>query len=330
MNSEAPFETNKEILAQAQQRGYPISATQLVRWHRAGLLPRPRQHPLKEARGTCSLYPSGTGEQVVLLCSLQRNERRFAHLAWQVWLAGYPVDLHLIRAQLAHAAVRLARWTQWFIDFKHLMHATDTSEEAYFLFESYAAGDLRFQLVRRIRKRIGRQYFPTFLRLLVELATDLDTQMTSYYDEDEWLLDLRILARGLGLEKRFVQKKDALEYYLVQILMPQLRWLFHRLQKVDWEHLLENAANFDLLQTRDELCNWLMRVEHARQFRDRLPNDYPRWDLSAQHLFRSLATTDQALVLVGWLALRSLSPSWLSEITFRVPAHSFSLRQEAK
>jgi len=64
--------------------------------------------------------------------------------------------------------------------------------------------------------------------------------------------------------------------------------------------------------------------------RDQLPNDYPRWDLNVQDLFRSLSTTDQALVLAGWLALRSLSPSWLSEITFRVPAHSFSLQLEAK
>ena len=330
MNSEVPFETNKEILAQAQQRGYPISATQLVRWHRAGLLPRPHQHPLKGARGTCALYPSGTGEQVVLLCSLRRNERRFAHLAWQLWLAGYPVDLRLIRGQLTQATLRLARWEQWFADFAQAMHGKDDAEEALDLVEHYAAGDLHFLPLRRIRKRTGRQHFPTFLRLLTSLATESGSKTVGDYDEREWLFDLRVLALGLGLEKRFVQKKDPLEYYLVQVLMPQLHWLFHQLQKVDWEHLMENAANFDLLQTRDELCTWLMRIEHARQFRDQLPNDYPRWDLSALHLFRSLSTTDQALVVVSWLALRSLSSSWLSEITFRIPAHSFSLQQEAQ
>jgi hypothetical protein len=326
MKSDQLSETRQEVLAQARQRGYPISATQLVRWHRAGLLPRPRQHPLKGARGTCSCYPSGTGEQVVLLCSLQRNERRFAHLAWQLWLAGYPVDLRLIREQLAHAALRLARWRRWFADFNE----KDASGEALDLIEHYAAGDLHSQPLRRIRKRTGRQHFPTFLRLLAKLATEPGSETTGDDDERERVFDLRILALGLGLEKRFVQKKDPLEDYLVQVLIPQLHWLFRHLLEVHWEPLLESATDFDLLQTRDELCSWLMRLGNARQFRDRLPNDYPRWDLNAQDLFRSLSTPDQALVLVGWFALRSYSPSWLSEITFCVPAHSSFLRREAK
>jgi hypothetical protein len=141
-------------------------------------------------------------------------------------------------------------------------------------------------------------------------------------DEHERLLDLRILALGLGMEKRFVQKKDALEYYLDRALIPQLRWLFARLQEVRWEHLLENATDFDLLQTRDELCTWLMRLSNAHYYRDRLPNDYPRWALNAQDIFRSLPTTDQALVLVSWLALHLRSSSWLYDLTLRIPTHS--------
>jgi hypothetical protein len=330
MNSDAPSETSQEVLTQARQRGYIISATQLVRWHRAGLLPRPRQHPLKGARGTCPLYPSGTDEQVVLLCSLRRNERRLAHLAWQLWLAGFPVDLRLIRVQLAQATLRLARWRQWFADFKQALHGKDASGEALDLIEHYAAGDLHSQPLRRIRKRTGRQHFSTFLRLLTKLATELGSETTGDYDKREWLFDLRILALGLGLEKRFVQKKDPLEYYLVQVLMPQLHWLFRRLQEVGWEPLLESVTDFDLLQTRDEQCTWLMRFSNARYYRDRLPDDYPRFDLNVPDIFRSLPTTDQALVFVSWVALRSLSPSWLSEILFRVPAHSFSLQREAK
>jgi hypothetical protein len=295
----------------------------LVRWHRAGLLPRPRQLPLKGARGTCSLYPSGTGEQLILLCAFRTAERRFAHLAWQLWLAGYPVDLRLIRVQLAHATLRLTRWRRWLVDFKQAVQAMDASGVALSFIERYATGDLHSQLLRRIRKRIGGHHFPTFLRLLVELTTELSSETTSNYDKHEWLLDLRILALGLGLEKRFVQKKDPLEYYLVQVLMPQLHWLFLRLQEVRWEQLLESATDFDLLQTRDELCSWLMRLGNARQYRDQLPTDYPSFDLNAQDIFRSLPTTDQALVLVGWLALRSLSSSWLNEIIFRVPAYAF-------
>lgn len=330
MHTNSSNETSEVLLTLVRQNGYIISPTQLVRWHRAGLLPRPRQLPLKEARGTYSLYPSGTSEQLLLLCSLRTAERRLSHLAWQMWLAGYPVALHLIRAQLAQATLRLARWRRWFADFKQVIHGENASGEALDLIERYAAGDLHSQPLRRIRKRTGRQHFPTFLRLLVKLATEQGSETTGHDDEREWLFDLRILALGLGLKKRFVQKKGPFEYYLVQVLMPQLHWLFRRLQEVRWEQLLESASDFDLLQTRDELCTWLMRLRNARHYRDRLPDDYPSFDLNASDIFRSLPTTDQALVLVGWLTLRSLSPFWLSEITFRVPAHASSLQQEAK
>jgi hypothetical protein len=84
MNTDASFEKSADVLTLARQQGYSLSALQLVRWHRAGLLPRPQQQPLKAARGTCSLYPPGTGEQVLLLCSLHPRERRLAHLAWQL------------------------------------------------------------------------------------------------------------------------------------------------------------------------------------------------------------------------------------------------------
>jgi hypothetical protein len=307
MNSDSSYERSEDLLTLARQHGYSITTTQLVRWHRAGLLRRPRQEPLLGARGTCSLYPVGTGEQLLLLCSLRTTERRFSHLAWQLWLAGYPVALPIIRAQLECAAQRFAHWMLWFDRFKQALHPQDASGETLDLIEHFGVADLHSQLLRRIRKRIGRERFPTFLRILVELATGSSDETACVYDEYERHLDLRILARGLGLEKRFVQKQDPLEYYLVQFLMPQVRWLFTRLQEIRWEGLLSNTTDFGLLEMRDDLCSWLMRWGNARQYQDRLPNDYPRWDINFQETFRSLPLADQAIVLVCWLALHSSS-----------------------
>jgi hypothetical protein len=309
MNTDAPYETSEELLTLTRQHGYNISPTQLARWHRAGLLPRPRQQPLKEARGTCSLYPIGTGKQLLLLCSLRTTERRFSHLAWHLWLAGYPVALQIIRTQLEYANQRLARWLRWFSDFKQAMHTQDAPEEVLDLIERYAQANLHTQPLRRIRKRIGREYFPTFLHILVKLATEPGDETIHTYDGDERLLDLRILALGLGMAKRFVQKKDALEYYLVQFLMPQLHWVFDRLQEIHWEHLMENTTDFDLLQSRDELRNGL-RVRAGnkarnKEYQSHLPKDYPRWQINLQETFHSLPMADQALVLVVWVALRS-------------------------
>ncbi len=211
MNIDASYEKSVELLTLARQQGYPISALQLVRWHRAGLLPRPQQQPLKEARGTCSFYPPGTGEQLLLLCSLRARERRLSHLAWQLWLAGYRVEYRIIRTQLQLATVRISHWIQWFAGFKQAIYQQDT-EQALNLIEHFAEGPLRSQPLRRIRKRIGREDFSTFLSRLLELAVVEDSgEIGSAVDEHERQLDLRILARGLGLEKRFVSKKDFLE-----------------------------------------------------------------------------------------------------------------------
>jgi hypothetical protein len=302
MSSIASHETGETLVALARQNGHRISQTQLARWHRVGLLPRPRQLPLKTARGTCSCYPDGTGKQLLALCSLRATERRLAHLAWQLWLAGYPVALPIIRAHLAQAAQRIDRWLVWF---KRAIKTPDMPGEIMDLLERFAQEDVPFPPLRRIRKRIGREHFPTFLRMLIELATETEDEATHRDDQYERLIDLHILARGLGLEKRFVQRNDTLAYYLAQVVIPQLRWVLAQLQAVDWKQIVEHATDFDLLQTRDELCSWMMRWGKARQYWDRLPADYPRWQIDTQQMFSSLSTADQALILVGWLALRT-------------------------
>lgn len=330
MNIDAFAEKSAELLTLARQQGHSISAHQLVRWHRAGLLPRPQQHPLKEARGTCSLYPPGTGEQLLLLCSLRERERRLAHLAWQMWLAGYRVENRLIRTQLQQAAVRISHWMQWFAGFKQVVSQHD-SEQALDRIERYATGPLPLQALRRMRKRIGREHFSTFLSRLLELAVEDSGQRASTADEDERQLDVRIVARGLGLEKRFVSRKEALDSYLVGFLLPHLRWFFRWTQAIDWEELLEQVTDFEVLQARDDLCTWLMRLGNARYYRDRLPDDYPSFEIDFQELFRALSTTDQALVLVVWLALRTLSSSWLDEmpaITIGPDGPSYANREQ--
>jgi hypothetical protein len=313
MDIDASFEKSTEVLALARQHGYPISAHQLVRWHRAGLLPRPQQHPLTGTRGTCSLYPPGTGEQFLLLCSLRQRERRLAHLAWHLWLAGYRVEDNIIRMQLQQAAIRLSQWMQWFADFKRAS-SQRAPEQALDRIERYAEGPLPLQPLRRVRKRIGRAHFSTFLSRLLDLALEESGKGASPADEHERQFDLRILARGLGLEKRFVSKKEARNSYLVGFLLPLLRWFFRWTQEMDWEALVEHVTVFEVLQARDDLRNWLMRLGHARHSRERLPDDYPSFEIDLQELFQALSAPDQALVLLVWLALRTLPSSWLDEI----------------
>ncbi len=313
MNIEASCEKSTEVLLRARQQGYMLSPYQLVRWHRAGLLPRPQQYPLKSARGTYSLYPPGTSEQVLLLCSLRKHERRLSHLAWQMWLAGYRVEDRLIRVQLQQAAMRLSLWMQQLVDIKQSLARHD-DEQVLEQIERFAEGPLRLQALRRLRKRIGREHFSTFLLCLLDLTREEDGERDSLADEQERQFDRRILARGLGLEKRFVNKQEALNLYLVGFLLPRLRWFFRCLQALDWQGLLEHTTTCEVLQARDDLRNWLMRQANGRHYRQRLPNEYPSFEIDFPQLFEALSMADQALVLLVWLALRTLPSALLDEL----------------
>jgi hypothetical protein len=96
-----PPEPRDQVIEYAAALGYPVSAAQLARWHRAGLLPRPRQRPLGRGRGTETSYPSGTSVQVVALCQIKEEEHRLDRVAFRLWWEGFPVETAVIRSQLA-------------------------------------------------------------------------------------------------------------------------------------------------------------------------------------------------------------------------------------
>jgi hypothetical protein len=93
-------ESREHVIAYASGLGYLVTPTQLVRWHRAGLLPRPSQRSLGRGRGTTTTYPPGTAAQVVALCQIKDDERRLDRIAFRLWWEGFNVDLAVIREQL--------------------------------------------------------------------------------------------------------------------------------------------------------------------------------------------------------------------------------------
>jgi hypothetical protein len=96
-------ESRDQVIGYAAEFGYDVSASQLARWHRAGLLPRPRQRPLGRGKGTETIYPPGASAQVVALCQIKDEERRLDQVAFRLWWDGFAIDPELIKAQLAAA-----------------------------------------------------------------------------------------------------------------------------------------------------------------------------------------------------------------------------------
>ena len=97
-------ESRDDLIKSAASLGYAITAAQLARWHRAGLLPRPSQRSLGRGRGTETVYPAGTSVQLVALCHRKEEERRLDRLAFGLWWDGFTVDPDVIKGLLKASA----------------------------------------------------------------------------------------------------------------------------------------------------------------------------------------------------------------------------------
>lgn len=82
---EERWETTAELLAVAEKVGCSLTPGLLARWHRAGVLPTPKQRSLGRGRGSVSCYPPGSRDQLVVLLSLRPRRRRLDELAWAMW-----------------------------------------------------------------------------------------------------------------------------------------------------------------------------------------------------------------------------------------------------
>lgn len=307
-------ESGKHLLELAQEHGYSVSAMQLARWHRAGLLLRPKQLALGRGQGTQSLYPVGTGEQLLLLCELRKHERRLAHLAWRIWWEGYPVDLQLIRKILEKTAAQLSERIRWFVAIKQLEQVNDdkTMEEPEQLLdfiERFATADLDYKPLRRVRKRLGKEQFATFIRMLIDIASGTFTGYSTSYDRREVLTELRILAKALGQNELFLKDDANIEHFIEKLLVPLLEDVSLWLQTSPWEQALQSATNFDLLQARDEICMLSTRFKQGGDVLVKM-RDYPLWGDAWQKNFSAVTIEDEEILLVMQLALRaSLSDS---------------------
>jgi hypothetical protein len=100
-------QTREEVLLAAADAGFAVTGDQLARWHRTGLVPRPRQQSLGRGLGTVTVYPPGTTDQVIALCRIRTRHRSLAQAAFQLWWDGFGVDPGQVRGPLQAAAAKV-------------------------------------------------------------------------------------------------------------------------------------------------------------------------------------------------------------------------------
>jgi hypothetical protein len=95
------------LIDSAASEGYNISRSQLSRWHRAGLLPRPKQVQTVGRPGSNTLYPQGTVYWLLLLCHVRQSHRSLERIGWNLFLLGMPVLKKYWRARLENGMKEL-------------------------------------------------------------------------------------------------------------------------------------------------------------------------------------------------------------------------------
>lgn len=309
-------ESSAELIKLAQTNGYPVTATKLAYWHRRRLLPKPTQVPLGKAHGTMSVYPIGTGEQLLALCEIHQTEKRLERVAWSLWWRGYDVAFERVQPFLKQAATQFERARQELID----PTTGELSDTVYDQIDKASSFRLAAPL-SGARRRVGTTRFGTFFAILSKVVAGLFVEPDPYTDETEAEIDRSILDRGFGVERAHTHRIGTAEPWLPRNGIKETLGLVSPfLGQCRWTAELTTLTEADFCQARDEVRSWLEVLAQFSAIFDQLFGKGAFGLSVMSKMIRSMKVEDQAIVLVMWTIVRFKHPMVLPGIAIWVEA----------
>ena len=162
MHHPNPSLSRETLLAWLAEQDCLVTEHQLVRWHKAGLLPRPSRKFLGRGKGTETYYPPGTERQALRLCQALLDDRSTENAAWALWLDGFPVT-PLIRARLRDGFVSLVSESAAELD---AFESDSNRSNAIDMADSERGG----HATEKLRKDVGGDEFAFVVRALLEIV----------------------------------------------------------------------------------------------------------------------------------------------------------------
>ncbi len=291
--------TSKELLSLAETHGYDVTDHKLARWRHEGLLQSPEQRALGRGRGTQTVYPPGTSEQLLALCAIHDHERRLDYVAWYLWWADYDVSLDRIRSFISSVTV------EWDRHAPELMDPRRGPTDAGYKMASRAARERLGQPLSGVRRRVGKERFGIFLSVLLEAISGafdrFSVEITGNSKEDE----RGIVERGLGLKQ--ADAVPGLEMD-IEACLRSMGWLTGKgsLQKE-----LGCLTDEQLLEARNEVRSWLALLGgYGLMFESWLGKWGPFGLVSAMgRMVRDMGAQEQALWTLVWAIARYRGPA---------------------
>ncbi len=257
--------TRQELLDLARANGHVVSAPQLARWHREGLLPQPELRRLGKARGTQTVYPPGTGDQLLALCAIRAKKWRLRPTAWYLWWAGYEVSLERIREFINSVTAEWDRQAQDLLDPETGLLSEDARRIA-----ERATEERLTQPLSGARRRVGKERFGIFLSLLLEALTGSFQGFLSEPTEDPMEDERRIAERGITTDPSRAESLVASDLWPeidAESFFSSLGWL---VSKDSLEQQLASLTDEQLLVARDEARSWFALIAGYGQLFDDL------------------------------------------------------------
>ncbi len=290
-------ETAEALIARLSSHGFTVTKTELARWHRAGLLPRPQRRSLGRGRGMISIYPSETTDQLLALCTIHRSEKRLPYVAWRLWWEGYTIPLSSIQEFLE--GVR----TQWQQGIEELRQLHERPEQLSKLLGRTAVMRFSQKTLAQARKRVGRENFPTFMKVLADVGSGT---FEGYAINPETGSDERwIVEKGLGLQRARTNRLADAGPWLTGDTGAALQELSSRLRHHPLGEDISTVSEAELTDAREEVRCFLSAFESISRIFDRMFSRGAFGFSVFADMIRELGPQDQAIMLLFWRMFRS-------------------------
>ncbi|MEQ9506076.1 MAG: hypothetical protein RLO80_07370 [Hyphomonas sp.] len=305
-----------EIIERAAARGYGITQTQLARWHRAGLLPKPvRVHP---GRGSVSKYPGGAQFLAIEIADLlqRKPKRNLDWVGWQLWMFAMEVPERYWRPHLRRAFNQNRDAANKFL----ALLDTDDDERQAEIIKAFLRADDIPDSVRRMRKTVGEKDFGLFLVFMSNVLEGDPTGVSVHRGTKagDHLAEVRMLDRAMGFVRARMDYAEGGSPWLTGDSSDIFRDLAPALAKIRDQDFFESLTQTDLLEARDELYYLRNIIVSIQEAVAKAPNDKNAFGLKfAARLLLDRDRDWEAGLLATWLiarthqTLRENARSWI-------------------
>jgi hypothetical protein len=270
----------QSLLGLAAAQGFRVTASRLARWHRAGILPTPKQRSLGRGRGTETIYPPGTDTLLLAICEERKSRRNLDQLAWTLWWKGHDVPFELVRSFMRKTAVKMDRV---------ISGATPLPSA-----DKMKRGRLS-KPISGVRKRVGRERFPELLHYMLGiLSNESDNRVQ---------IDSSTIAKALGLGR--AQKNHTVDAgpLITTDVSDTFKQIGPMLGGMSLVERLDATSDEDLRKSRDEFQATVSILSIAQQRSEQLWGRGIFGLNSINQWLKQSAPQVQALTVLSWSAL---------------------------